>query len=152
MLNEPAFLTAYRKFHRKEPSPGEVIANRSPEVNRWLYFYDDVLAHLAAHDSKPSPWISATTPDSVIECIMTPGIFASEAAAVEVPVLIAVAERDVVADLKGEPRAYLSTRSIDLFECPAMGHLHNFAGTRELLWKRIDCWIEWVSQRSLTSE
>ena len=53
-------------------------------------------------------------------------------------------ERDVIADPKGEPRAYLSARSVDLFICPRMGHMHNFAGTRELLWQRIETWAEWV--------
>ncbi len=151
MLNEPVFVETYRKFHGKEPSPDDVLANRSEEANRWIYFYDDVLEHLAAHGAKPSPWLSATTP-GLINCIMTPAIFASEAAAVDVPVLIAAAERDVIADLKGEPRAYLSTNSVDLFECPAMGHLHNFAGTRSLLWEKIDSWIQWLQRsRRMTS-
>jgi hypothetical protein len=53
-------------------------------------------------------------------------------------------ERDVIADPRGEPRAYLSARSVDLLICPRMGHMHNFAGTRELFWRRIETWAEWV--------
>ena len=75
---------------------------------------------------------------------MTPGIIAPEAAAVTCPVLVAMGERDVIADPKGEPRAYLSARSIDLFICPRMAHMHNFAGTRELFWRRIETWADWV--------
>ena len=30
---------------------------------------------------------------------------------------------------RGEPRAYESSRSVDLFVCPRMAHMHNFAGT-----------------------
>lgn len=143
VLNARHFSAAFRKFHGEEPSDDEVLANRSPETNRWLYFYDDVLEHLAAHGSQPSPWASATTP-GLIKYILTPSIVAPEAAAVDVPVLVVAAERDIISDLKSEPRAYLSAKSIDLFECPRMGHMHNFAGTRGLLWQRINLWIDWV--------
>jgi hypothetical protein len=29
--------------------------------------------------------------------------------------------------------------------CPRMGHMHNFASTRELFWRRIDAWGRWVA-------
>ena len=45
---------------------------------------------------------------------------------------------------RGEPRAYESSRSVDLYICPRMGHMHNFAGTRELFWRRIETWARWV--------
>jgi len=44
----------------------------------------------------------------------------------------------------GEPRAYGSALSVDLFVCPKMAHMHNFAGTRELFWRRIETWATWV--------
>jgi hypothetical protein len=53
-------------------------------------------------------------------------------------------ECDVVADPPGEPRAYRSAASVDLYVCPRMGHMHNFVGTRELLWRRIETWAAWV--------
>jgi hypothetical protein len=28
-----------------------------------------------------------------------------------------------------------------------MGHMHNFAGTRELFWRRIEAWADWVRAR-----
>lgn len=143
ILNRSRFEAAFRKYHDKAPSPGDVLANRSPEVNRWLYFYDDVLPHLAQHGDKPSPWVSPTAP-GLKNSILTPGIFAPEAAAVDVPVLVVAGERDVLADIKAEPRAYLSANSVELYECPAMGHMHNFAGTRTLLWKKLDLWMNWV--------
>jgi hypothetical protein len=34
--------------------------------------------------------------------------------------------------------------SVDLFICPRMGHMHNFASTRELFWRRIETWSDWV--------
>ena len=45
---------------------------------------------------------------------------------------------------RGEPRAYESAASVDLFVCPRMAHMHNFAGTRELFWTRIETWADWV--------
>jgi alpha-beta hydrolase superfamily lysophospholipase len=78
---------------------------------------------------------------------VTPGIVAPEAAAITCPVLVAMGERDVVVDPKGEARAYVSATSVDLcIVPPGMRHMHNFAGTRELLWKRIEIWGEWVRE------
>jgi alpha-beta hydrolase superfamily lysophospholipase len=126
----------------------------------WGFYYDDVdaavieadLAHFdrnihdpaAQRGFKTNRWNSLTTPGAVAQSCLTPGAIAPEAAAVLVPVLIAAGERDVIADVKGEPRAYLSAKSVDLFVCPRMGHMHNFAGTRELLWRRIECFADWV--------
>jgi hypothetical protein len=72
--------------------------------------------------------------------MMTPGIVKVEAAAVAVPVLIAMGERDVCPDPHDEPSAYRSSRDVSLFVVPRMAHMHNFAGTRHLLWKRIESW------------
>jgi hypothetical protein len=126
----------------------------------WGFHYDDVdpaiieadLAHFnrGIHDPENQrghtapPWTSLTTPGAVAQSSLTPGIVAPEAAAVVAPVLVAMGERDVIADPKGEPRAYLSATSVDLFICPHMGHMHNFASTRELFWRRIETWAEWA--------
>jgi alpha-beta hydrolase superfamily lysophospholipase len=118
----------------------------------WGFYYDDVDAEVVARDLDGFPsrhgdvpaWASATVPGGVGAVVLTPGIVAPEAAAVSVPVLVAVGERDVVADPMGEPRAYRSATSIDLFVCPRMGHMHNFAGTRELFWRRLETWAAWV--------
>lgn len=122
------------------------------EVNRRLFFYEDLDSELVEQllgppaQGKPDfPWRSATVPLGVISRCLTPGVVAQEAAAVTVPVLVALGEKDVIADPKGEPRAYLSARSVDLFICPRMGHMHNFATTRELFWRRIHTWVEWVA-------
>jgi alpha-beta hydrolase superfamily lysophospholipase len=126
----------------------------------WGFHYDDVdraiverdLAHFnrGIHDAEnqkgfeAAPWSSLTTPGAVAQSCLTPGAVAPEAAAVTAPVLVAMGERDVIADPKGEPRAYISAASVDLFICPRMGHMHNFAGTRELFWRRIETWADWV--------
>jgi hypothetical protein len=54
-------------------------------------------------------------------------------------------ERDVVPDPRGEVRAYGSSPSVDLYIGPKMAHMHNFAGTRQLLWQRLQAWGEWVA-------
>jgi alpha-beta hydrolase superfamily lysophospholipase len=118
----------------------------------WGFHYDDVdraivaqdLADFPTRNGNPPPWASTTLPATVAVWCIVPGAIAPEAAAVSVPVLVAMGERDVIADPKGEPRAYQSATSIDFFRCPRMGHMHNFAGTRELFWRRIEAWAEWV--------
>ncbi len=123
-------------------------AEGSWEAMAWGFHYADVDAATIVADMQrgdPLPtWASATVPGAVGMSCLAPGAIAPEAAAVLAPVLVAMGERDVIADPKGEPRAYLSARSVDLFICPRMGHMHNFAGTRELLWQRIETWAEWV--------
>jgi pimeloyl-ACP methyl ester carboxylesterase len=118
----------------------------------WGFHYDDVDQEIVDRDLEDfpnrnghvPPWGSATIPGPVAVWCLTPGAVAPEAAAITVPVLLAMGERDVIADPRGEARAYLSAASVDLFVCPRMGHMHNFAGTRELFWKRIEIWAAWV--------
>ena len=125
----------------------------------WGFHYDDVDREIALADlqrfffihqpellkEQPCPpWGSLTTPGAVAQSCLTPGAVAPEAAAVTVPVLVSMGERDVCADVKGEPRAYKSATSIDLYICPRMSHMHNFAGTREIFWQRIEAFAAWT--------
>lgn len=122
----------------------------------WGFHYDDVphevvsqdLAHFERKSDNAEvgplyPWHSATEPGAISQTCLTPGVVAPEAAAITVPVLSAMGERDVVVDPLGEPRAFRSAASIDLFICPRMAHIHNFAGTRTLLWERISQFGAW---------
>ena len=90
------------------------------------------LVDFPTRNGRVPPWASATLPAVVAVWCLAPGAVAPEAAAVTVPVLVAMGERDVVADPRGEPRAYQLAPSVDLFVCRRMGHMHNFASTREL--------------------
>ena len=118
----------------------------------WGFFYDDIDPAVVEGEMRDFPtrrghlpaWASATLPGAVAAAGLSPGAVAPEAAAVQVPVLIAVGERDVLPDPNGEPRAYRSARSVDLYICPRMGHMHNFAGTRELFWRRIEHFANWA--------
>ncbi len=122
------------------------------EAMAWGFHYDDVDPAVVARDlgdfptrhGDVPPWGSATVPATVAMWCLAPGAVLAEAAAITSPVLVALGERDVLVDPRGEPRAYESSRSVDLFVCPKMGHMHNFAGTRELFWRRIETWAAWV--------
>lgn len=125
----------------------------------WGFHYDDVPAEVVDADlahyeaiargapppADQAPWNSYTTPADVARFTLTPGIVAPEAAAITVPVLSAMGERDLVVDPAGEARAFRSAPGFDLFVCPRMGHMHNFAGTRALLWARLHAFGEWCA-------
>jgi pimeloyl-ACP methyl ester carboxylesterase len=142
LTNAPAMAAAARPSG--SPGSGPAMA--------WGFHYDDVEPEILERDLTDFPtrngdvpaWASATLPGTVAAWCLTPGAVAPEAAAVTAPVLVAMGQRDVISDPKGEPRAYLSARSVDLFICPRMGHMHNFASTRELFWRRIETWSDWV--------
>jgi alpha-beta hydrolase superfamily lysophospholipase len=127
-------------------------ASAAPGRLAWGFHYDDVDPDVVARDMTDYParrgelpaWGSATIPAPLVLWCVTPGAVLAEAAAIEAPVLLAMGERDVLTDPRGEVRAYQSSASVDLFACPRMAHMHNFAGTRELFWRRIETWAEWV--------
>jgi len=118
----------------------------------WGFHYDDVDPAVVARDMDDyparhgdlPPWGSATIPGAAVLWCVSPGSLLTESSAIRCPVLVAMGERDVVVDPLGEPRAYGSALSVDLFVCPRMAHMHNFAGTRELFWRRIETWADWV--------
>ena len=120
----------------------------------WAFHYDDVpsevvAADLAGYAEGPlMPWRSATLPACAV-LLSAPGVIATEAVALSVPILIAVGERDVVPDPRLEAKAYVSSPDITVFVCPRMAHMHNFAGTREALWRRLHAWATAVPARTL---
>jgi hypothetical protein len=95
---------------------------------RWCFYYDDVLDSLGEDlagtpggDGAAPAWASVNVPPVIAAWCMSPGAIAPEAAGVTVPVLVAMGERDVCSDPKGEPRAYPSATSVDLYSCPRDG-------------------------------
>ena len=129
-----------------EPAPDVINAMA------WGFHYDDVDREVVRRDLEDYParhgdlpaWGSATIPMTVALWCVSPGSVLTEAAAIRSPVLVALGERDVLVDPRGDVRAYESASSVDYFVCPKMAHMHNFAGTRELLWRRIETWAAWV--------
>lgn len=126
---------------------------------QWSFHYDDEPADIVALDMVASagladplpPWRSATTPACGLYMV-APGAVAIEAASIRVPVFIGVGERDVVPDPWAEPKAFKSASDIQLYVCPRMAHMHNFASTRTQFWARIHNWGEGVAaQRALSA-
>ena len=134
------------------PAPPDSGSTAGAAPLAWGFHYDDVdpavvqrdLGDYPARRGDVPPWGSATIPATAVLWCLAPGSTLAEAAAIRVPVLVALGERDVLVDPRGEPRAYESATSVDLFVCPRMAHMHNFAGTRELFWTRIQTWADWV--------
>jgi len=128
------------------------VADPGGDAMAWAFHFDDIDAEIVGRDldgfparhGDPPPWASTTVPVTLALWCLAPGGVAPEAASIRVPVLVAVGERDVVPAPRDEPRAYRSSPSVDVFTCPRTGHMHNFAGSRELLWTRIHTWAEWV--------
>jgi pimeloyl-ACP methyl ester carboxylesterase len=91
------------------------------------------------------PFGSGTVPTCALQ-MMAPGCVSEEAAAVTVPVLVGVGERDVCPDPLAEPKAYASSRDVSVYVVPRMAHMHNFASTRSLLWDRLIAWGRMVAE------
>lgn len=92
-------------------------------------------------------WGSVTVP-ACAAMMMSPGCIAKEAASIDVPLLLAMGERDVCPNPQAEPGAYVRARDIALYVVPQMAHMHNFAPTRQLLWDRIESWAQRVARRA----
>lgn len=91
---------------------------------------------------------SATTPRYAV-AMMSPAFLTPDAARIDVPVLIAGGERDVMPDVRREPTAFINSNDIAVFIVPRMAHMHNFAPTRRLLWQRVADWAEMHSRQEM---
>lgn len=136
--------------------PALVEGGGEPVDMAWGFHFDDVPADVVARDlgdfpfrhGDVPPWGSGTVPLAAAIWCLAPGSTLAEAAGVRVPVLLALGERDVVPDPRGDVRAFGGSPAVDLFICEGMAHMHNFAGTRERLWQRLHAWGEWVAVSS----
>jgi pimeloyl-ACP methyl ester carboxylesterase len=115
---------------------------------RYAFHWDDVEPGLLAADlaggypirsGSPPQWGSSTIPPAAVS-MLTPGVVAGEASSIEVPVFVGVGERDVCPDPWAEPGAYRSSSDITLVIVSDMAHMHNFAGSRRELWRRLQSW------------
>lgn len=128
-------------FHYADDYDAEMNAMALTDLARFFHIHEpDQQAGVTCQ-----PWGSLTTPGAVAQSCLTPGTVAAEAAAVTVPVLVGMGERDTCADVAGEPRAYRSANSIDIFVCSRMSHMHNFAATRIQFWERIARFADWAA-------
>ncbi|MGK2317974.1 alpha/beta hydrolase [Gordonia rhizosphera] len=91
---------------------------------------------------------SATTPTYAV-AMMSPAFLTPDAARIEVPVLVAGGERDVMPDARREPTAFINSSDVSVFIAPRMAHMHNFAPTRRLLWQRVAEWSQMQARREV---
>ena len=96
----------------------------------------DVAAGLPMRRTAPA-WGSLTWP-GFAPSMMMPGVLAAETASIDVPVLLAMGERDVCYPLAAEVAALKSASDISVLVVPQMAHMHNFATTRAQIWERLD--------------
>jgi len=147
--------TAEMLAHSRTTDPRSLSAGASSakiqEQRRHDYHWDDVPEDIVAVDmaeppprKNPPPWGSSTIPNCGF-AMLSPGYVKEEAATIDVPVLCAMGERDVVPDPHAEPSAFRRSRDISICVIPRMAHMHNFASTRTLLWDRIAGWCRLVT-------
>jgi pimeloyl-ACP methyl ester carboxylesterase len=136
----------------------ESVARSSRSIADFVYpfHWEDVPPDILQADigggyplrrSPVPPFGSATIPPCAVT-MMSRGAIAAEAAAVSVPVFVGVGERDVCPDPRTEPCAYANSSDITVHIVPRMAHMHNFSGTRELLWARLDHWAKGIAGSS----
>ena len=95
----------------------------------------NLTADPALVDTMPE-WRTAVVPVCCAQ-MMAVGVVAPEAAAIDVPVLIACGEIDCVPDPYAEPPCYPNSPDVQVAVVERMAHMHNFARTRAVLWDRI---------------
>lgn len=143
----PPFLSAEKLGASTEEMAKASRAIASSESFRATFHFADVPQEIVDADLTGYPsrggdvpvWGSATGPGCAGRMVL-PGIIAEEAAAIDVPVFVGVGEVDVVPDPRAEPGAYGRASDITVVVVPRMAHMHNFAGTRTLLWDRLASW------------
>jgi pimeloyl-ACP methyl ester carboxylesterase len=97
--------------------------------------------------ANPPPWRSFPPPP-IGGSLLTPGIIAQEAAAVRVPVLLVYGEVDVTADPLADVGMFLSTTDISMKIIPSMAHMHNFAPTRQAVWRQLSHFAVRVAEQN----
>jgi alpha-beta hydrolase superfamily lysophospholipase len=118
---------------------------------RFAFFWEDVPDSLVETDiagghplRRTAPvWGSITWP-GLATALVLPGAVASEAARIDVPVLVAMGERDVCRKPLEELAAFTGATDMAVTVVPRMAHMHNFAGTRRRMWDWIDAFIAQV--------
>ena len=129
--------------------PDEAAALLTQETDwRYAFFWEDVPESFVEADfagghpvRETAPIWGSTTFPGLAAALVLPGVVASEAASIDVPVLVGMGERDVCQELHAELAAFKNATDIAAIVVPRMAHMHNFAGTRRRMWDRIDAFI-----------
>lgn len=146
---------AQYRFSRDTKAADLSVAAASAGVPDFVYpfHWEDVPADILEADMAGGYPIRHSVPDfgsgTIPPCVvamMAPGYVREEAASIEVPVFLGFGERDTSPDVRAEPAAFQKAGDISLFVVPRMAHMHNFAGTRALLWDRLSDWAGMVAR------
>jgi pimeloyl-ACP methyl ester carboxylesterase len=97
------------------------------------------------------PFGSSTIPRCAV-AMNSPGFYTPEVARIGVPVLMGFGERDVSADMRREPTAFINSNDVSVFIVPRMAHMHNFAETRQALWQRVADWSEMQARARIATK
>lgn len=119
---------------------------------KFVFHWEDVPQHIIDADMRgglpvrrTAPYWGSMTAPGMIKTTTVPNSMADEAARIDVPVLVAMGERDVTKDPLEELAAFPRAQDRAAFVVPRMAHMHNFAGTRRLLWSRIESFARQVA-------
>jgi pimeloyl-ACP methyl ester carboxylesterase len=143
-----------------EGTPPEEAAALFVQATDWRYafFWEDVPESFVDADfagghpvRETAPIWGSTTVPGLAAALVLPGVVASEAASIDVPVLVGMGERDVCQEPVKELAAFTNATDIAAIVVPRMAHMHNFAGTRQRMWDRIDAFISQVAALANTS-
>lgn len=108
-----------------------------------VFHVDDVADDLVAYDeAECHTLISRVTGVDG----MTPGYAKPFADRITTPVFLAFGDSDVSRDPHAEPVGYPASRHITVTTFPRMAHMHNFADTREDLWRALHGWLPVVGR------
>jgi pimeloyl-ACP methyl ester carboxylesterase len=97
----------------------------------------DVVAAVRQLDSRQPPCVAEGKGG-----MLGAGVVRDEAASIDVPVLVACGEFDVVPDSHAEAAAYRRSRDVTVFELAGAAHLFNFASRRAEFFDRLVGWAE----------
>jgi pimeloyl-ACP methyl ester carboxylesterase len=127
---------------------------------KYVFHWEDVPQHFLDADMegglplrRTAPYWGSLTSPGITMITTLPNAVADETARIVVPVLVAMGERDVTKDPLEELAAFPLARDRAAFVVERMAHMHNFAGTRHLLWSRIESFAKHVADlRAINSD
>ncbi|MEU0950673.1 alpha/beta hydrolase [Streptomyces canus] len=107
-----------------------------------LFHVPDVPEDLLAYDEAECHTVLSrvTGADALTPNLTTP--FAHQ---IDVPVFLAFGTHDVSTHPRSEPASYPRSSDLTVVVMPDMAHMHNFADTRERLWRRFVDWLPTVT-------
>jgi pimeloyl-ACP methyl ester carboxylesterase len=113
------------------------------EQYRFVFHVPEVPDDLLAYDEEQCQTL---IPRSAGVDALTPGVVSPYARRITTPVFLGFGETDVSTDPRLEPTAYPRSCDITTVVVPRMAHMHNFADTRMVLWRRFLQWLSVVSR------